>query len=99
MSQVAIMSDTEQDRKLYLTQIQSLKELMMKPGWAFLQANWHARREQILHELEKSGSESKWQFQKGQLVGFREAVGMIHQLLEDYKNMQADEEMEESYGG
>lgn len=97
-TEAVYMSDTEADQRQYIMQVASLREIMTKPGWKFLKANWHNRREQILTELEKATSEGKWQYYRGQLLGFKKAVGIVEDILEDAKNLQSDLEAEERYG-
>lgn len=100
MKSVAVYANEKEPESIqYRNQIQQLREMMMSPGWVVLMANWQKVKDEILETLEKATTEGKWQFYRGQLVGFRQAILTAKRLKENADQELIDQkEEEESYG-
>jgi len=96
--QAVYANEKESEQIQYRNQIQQLREMMMAPGWVVLMANWQKVKEEILATLEKATAEGKWQFYRGQLVGFRQAIETARKLKETADQELIDQEEEDNYG-
>jgi len=98
MESVAVYANEKESEQIqYRNQIQQLREMMMSPGWVVLMANWQKVKDEILENLEKAANEGKWQFYKGQLLGFRQAIETAKKLKQNADQELIDQE-EENYG-
>ncbi len=96
MKAEAVYNNQKEPQQIqYSNQIQQLREMMMTPGWVVLMANWQKVKDEILENLEKTKTEGRWEFYRGQLLGFKQAIHTAKILKETAEQELEDQKQEE----